>query len=207
MHIIFDFDGTIVDSLPMMIEKFNILSDQFNFRKIQLEDIPVLRNLSSQQLIKHLRIPIYKIPRILFQARKMMNADIPNLYPFENMYQLLYKLHQANITLGILTSNSTENVNLWLEINGMKQFFKFIHCGSHYFGKKRIINKIIKKYAIDKSHAYYIGDDTRDVDAAKKNAIYSIAVTWGFSSEEILIKHHPHYIARHPDDILRICGL
>jgi phosphoglycolate phosphatase-like HAD superfamily hydrolase len=49
--------------------------------------------------------------------------------------------------------------------------------------------------------------ETRDIEAAQSNDIYSIAVTWGFNSEKILLQHQPHYIARKPEDILAICGV
>ena len=62
-------------------------------------------------------------------------------------------------------------------------------------------------YKIDKSKAYYIGDETRDIEAAKKNHIKSIAVTWGYNSETALEKYDPSYIAKTPKDLLTILGL
>jgi phosphoglycolate phosphatase len=106
------------------------------------------------------------------------------------------------ISLGILTSNSLENVAAWLEHNKIQNLFSFIHVESNYFGKKHVLRKIIKAYQIDKSQAFYIGDETRDIKAAKECGIYSIAVTWGFNSEKILSQQQPHYIARKPEDIL-----
>ena len=51
---------------------------------------------------------------------------------------------------------------------------------------------------------FYIGDETRDIDAAKQCGISAVAVTWGFNSEAIIAKHNPHYLVRHPKDILTI---
>ena len=64
--------------------------------------------------------------------------------------------------------------------------------------------KLLKKYKTDKSQTFYIGDETRDIDAAKKNGIYAVAVTWGFNSEKILLQHQPDFIARRPEDLLNI---
>lgn len=207
MHLIFDFDGTIIDSFQVAIEKFNLLSEEFNFRKISSNEISDLKNLSSKELVKYLKIPIYKIPRILFLARKYMNNKILTLAPFENIHDVLKRLYDEKFSLGILTSNSIENVTTWLDMHKMNHFFSFIHAGSNFFGKDRALKRILKKYAINKSEAFYIGDETRDIDAAKKNNIYSMAVTWGFNSEKILLAHQPHYVARKPEDILVICGL
>lgn len=207
MHLIFDFDGTLVDSFDKAIDKFNNLAEELNFRKIHSVEITKLKDLSSQELIKYLQIPMYKLPTVLYKARKHMNSKILTLSPCLNIRKVLQKFHDANFTFGILTSNSAENVTAWLDANEMTQFFNFIHVESNYFGKSRIIKKILKKYGINKSHAYYIGDETRDIDAARKNDIFSIAVTWGFNSEKILLQHQPHYIARRAEDLLKIFDL
>lgn len=206
MNLIFDFDGTLVDSFHTAIEKLNILADEFNFRKIQPNEIADLKDLSSRELIKYLKIPIYHIPKIITLGRKHLNNEMLKLAPFLNIHEVLQQLHNANFSLGILTSNSKENVNAWLKFNKMDHFFNFIHTESNYFGKAAIIKKILKKYTINKQHAFYVGDETRDIDAAKKNDIGSIAVTWGVNSEKILLQHEPHYIARKPEDLLVILG-
>lgn len=203
-YLIFDFDGTLVDSFRIVIEKFNLLADEFNFRKISHDEINALRDLTSKALIKYLKIPIYKIPSVLRSARKYMHSEMQTLLPFKNLPEMLQALHSMKIPLGILTSNSSENVTKWLERNKMQHLFDFIHVEDSYFGKKRILRKILKTYKIDKSQVFYIGDETRDVEAAKKCGVYSVAVTWGFNSEKILSQHQPYYIARKPEDILTI---
>src|SRR5262249_36288276 len=104
-----------------------------------------------------------------------------------------------------LTSNSSENVDQWLRCNNLQNLFHFIHIESSYFGKKRILRRIIKNYHMYCSRTFYVGDETRDIEAAIASNINSIAVTWGFNSEAVLLKHQPHFIARTPEDILAIC--
>ena len=70
--------------------------------------------------------------------------------------------------------------------------------------KKRILRKILKAYKIDKSQAFYIGDETRDIDAAKGSDINSVAVTWGFNSATVLARHQPQFIVQKPEDLLTI---
>jgi phosphoglycolate phosphatase len=207
MHVIFDFDGTIVDSFVNAMTKFNILADEFNFRKLSQDELPGLRDLSSKDLIKYLKIPIYKIPSVLYRARKLMSSEMASLSTFVNLPGVLNAMHNANFSLGILTSNSESNVTQWLEVNKLRQLFGFIHVESNYFGKNRIIKKIIKKYNMNKSQVFYIGDETRDIDAAKQNEIFSVAVTWGFNSEKILLQQSPHHVARKPEDLLATFGL
>lgn len=207
MHLILDFDGTLVDSFSAVIEKFNMLAEEFNFKKICQEESVELRDLNSRQIVKRLQISVYKIPTLMSRARKEMSGEILKLSPFLNIPQVLKVLKNANFSLGILTSNSNENVNAWLSLNKMGDIFDYIYTDSNFLGKSRHIKKIVKKYKLNKSEVFYIGDETRDIDAAKQSGIYAIAVTWGFSSEKILLQHEPHYMAKKPEDLLEIFGL
>lgn len=207
LHLIFDFDGTLVDSFSAVIDKFNMLAEEFKFNKICHEESVELRDLSSRQIIKRFKIPVYKIPSLMSRARKEMSGEIIKLPPFLNIPQVLKVLKNAKFSLGILTSNSHENVNAWLTLNNMSDIFDYIYTDSNFLGKSRHLKKIVKKYKLNKAEAFYIGDETRDIDAAKQSGIYSVAVTWGFSSEKILLQHKPHYMAKKPEDLLTIFRL
>jgi len=206
INLIFDFDGTLVDSFDAVIKKFNSLAEEFNFRYIQDNEISGLKDLTSKELIKYLKIPIYKIPQVLIRARALLRSEIASLPAFVNLQEVIKQLHAMDINLGILTSNSSENVAAWLKSNNMQHLFHFTHNESNYFGKKYILRKIIKTYKMKKSSTFYIGDETRDIEAAKACDINAIAVTWGFNSEKILAQHQPNFMARKPADILNICA-
>lgn len=207
MHLIFDFDGTLIDSFRDATEKFNCLADQFKLRRINANETDLIRDLSSTELIKYLQIPLYKIPKVIFQARKNMRKELLTIAPFTHLTRVLHELYEAGHSLGILTSNSIENVSDWLKHHHIDQLFHFIHSESSYFGKRRILKKILKTYGIPAAQAYYVGDETRDIEAAKQNHMISVAVTWGFNSETVLATYSPHFIAKKPEDLLTICGL
>ena len=204
MYLLLDFDGTLVDSFDCVMEKAILLSEQFNYRKLENGEIEGLRELSSKELIKLLKIPIYKIPSLIQHIRKHLRDEMPNLAPAGSIRPVIEKLYNEKFSLGIITSNSIENVSIWLESHEMRHFFKFIHAESHYFSKRYILNKTIKNYKIDRTKTYYICDETRDIEAATKNKIQSIAVTWGYNSENALLQYKPAFIARHPNDLLKI---
>lgn len=91
-YLIFDFDGTLIDSFHIVIEKFNLLANEFAFRKItDSNQINMLRDLTSTELIKYLKIPIYRIPNILRCVRKYMQNEMKLLPPVINLPEVLKK--------------------------------------------------------------------------------------------------------------------
>ncbi|WP_454782186.1 HAD hydrolase-like protein [Legionella sp. WA2022007384] len=203
-NLIFDFDGTLADSFPIAIEKLTLLANELNLRKIDPSELEILRNLTSKELIRYLKIPFYKLPHIMHRAREHMKKEIPILSTFIELPEVLGELKDLDCTLGIVTSNSLANVSTWLEQHQMQNIFNFIHAESSYFGKRYLLKKAIKSYSMNLDDTFYIGDETRDIEAAKKCHIQSIAVTWGFNSESLLTRYNPTHIARNPQNILTI---
>ena len=204
MYLLFDFDGTLVDSFDCVMKKAMILAEQYHFKFFSPDEIKLLRDLSSKELIKTLNIPIYRLPQLIHHMRRHLRQEMHNLPPTPNIQPVIESLKHAGFSLGILTSNSVENVSIWLESHQMKHCFKFIHNESNYFTKRYLIKKTLKTYHIHKEQTFYIGDETRDIEAAHKNHIQSVAVTWGYNSEKALSKYGPSFIARHPNDLLSI---
>ena len=146
MHLIFDFDGTLVDSFDYVVKQFNRLAEDYKFRKLDPEEINELRQLSSKELIALFNIPRYKLPTILFQARKSLHQNITTLKPFNNIPQIIDILFREGFSLGIVSSNSAENILDWLKHHQMHQYFSFIHAGSSFFGKKRALKNSLSYY-------------------------------------------------------------
>ncbi|MBA2710714.1 MAG: HAD hydrolase-like protein [Tatlockia sp.] len=203
-NLIFDFDGTLVDSFNTVMQKFNLLAEDFKFRKIDEIEIEDIKNMTSNELIKYLKIPLLKLPKVMQKAREIMRNEIPNLAAFENLPEVLDELYNSSCALGIVTSNSLDNVVSWLQNNKIDHLFDFIHSESSYFGKKQSLKKIIRKHRMEPSQTFYIGDETRDVEAALKSGIGSIAVSWGFNSLKALASFKPDFIANKPEDLLII---
>lgn len=203
MHLLFDFDGTLADSFDCVIEKSNLLAQKFSFKTITPKEKEELRDLSSIEVMHFLKIPKYKIPTLIFYMQKELRSSLLEIKPQEGLKPILETLYaDKQYTLGILTSNSIENVNTWLLHNQMQHLFQFIHVEATYFSKSYLIKKTLSKYKIDKSKTLYICDETRDIDAASKNNIPSAAVTWGYNSQKRLAKSKPTWIICKPRDLL-----
>ena len=83
-------------------------------------------------------------------------------------------------------------------------FFDFIYTGKSVFGKSHMINKVIKQRMIGKNDVVYVCDEVRDLEAARKSGIKSIAVTWGYNTKNVLVKENPDFLADTPTELRSI---
>jgi phosphoglycolate phosphatase len=140
----------------------------------------------------------------MFQVKKYLRNEVKHLEPSVDIFSTLQALREGDNTLSILTSNSLENVELWLKKQKMRHFFAYIKAESAFFSKKKSLRQFIKLLKLNPAETFYIGDETRDIEAAKGNQLISIAVSWGFNSEKALIKAKPDYIIHRPQELLMI---
>jgi phosphoglycolate phosphatase len=198
--VIFDFDGTIADTFSTVVEIVNSLSDEFEFEKLGMEEIAAMRHLRAQEVIKIFRISLLKIPSFLVRVKSLLNEQVKFLKPFEGIKESLDELKSNGCRLGILSSNNIEIVQAFLDNNKIDQF-EFVKCEKNIFGKAAILKKIIEEYGFDRENVVYVGDETRDVEAAHKAKIKIVSVDWGFNSVSAIEKLHPEKIISHPREL------
>ena len=202
--IIFDFDGTIADTVEALVSIANSLAVELSFAPITPEEFLLLKNLTSREIFKYSGIPLFKIPFLLKKVKRELKNKIPELKPIQGIPEALLELKENGSRLGIITSNSKGNVKEFLKINNLDNFFEFVHTGVTIFGKTTIINNVLKQKQIKTQEVIYVGDETRDIEASKKAQIKICSVTWGFNSEEALAKEHPDFLIHHPRELVEI---
>lgn len=202
--VIFDFDGTISNTLPIVIDLFH----EWGMVDIKLNDelVEELRGMSAQQVLKAVGIPIRKLPSLITKGRKEFINRLGDAKPFEGMTDVIERLSK-DYTLYIMSSNSEENIRHFLDENKLSKHFKSVYGNVSIFGKTKVMRKIIVDEKLDKDQCWYVGDETRDVEAAHKIKLKIISVTWGYNNKKILSKYNPEYLADTPKDILKVLGV
>lgn len=202
--LIFDFDGTIADSFEVVLQISNQLAKEFGYPVVQPDEIETWRNLSSREIIKRSKISPLRLPFLLRRLQRELNQEICYLQLIPGMKEALLALHQQGTRLGIVTSNSCENVNAFLAIQNLTDIFEFVGSGLSLFGKGRIIQRLIQRHRLQPADVLYVGDETRDIEAARTIGIQVIAVTWGFNTTAALAAENPDYLIHHPQDLLHL---
>jgi phosphoglycolate phosphatase len=199
--VIFDFDGTLADSFPWFLQVVNTVADAYRFKRIEESEIETLRGYDARRLLKHLGIPWWKMPLIANHMHKLSATAGDNIALFEGADRLLRQLSQQGVTLAIVTSNSYATVQRTLGPE-TAALIKYYECSVSLFGKRRRFRKILKASGVPNSETLAIGDEIRDLDAARKVRIPFGAAAWGFTHIEVLKAQAPAEIFGRIDDIV-----
>ena len=202
--LVFDFDGTIADTLGETRKIFNIIAPDYGIREVAEHELDGLRHLSLKELLDHLEIPKRRVPALISRGTSMMRGNITELQLIAGMAEVLIEMRRHVRSFGILTSNATANVDLFLRTHGLRDQFDFISSTSKLTGKAKHLKAILKTFSLRPGELLYIGDELRDVKASQKAGIPIAAVTWGFNSRESLAAAKPEYLFDRPVDFLRL---
>jgi phosphoglycolate phosphatase len=187
---IFDFDGTLADTLPWMRSIFNELAEAHGFRRVESHEFERFRDLEGHALLRELGLPVWKLPRVLGDMRRRMAEHTGELRLFPGMGDVLHRLAKAKIQLAIVSSNSRENVERILGTDNARRVAHF-GCGVSMFGKAAKLRQALRQCSVPPANAIYIGDEIRDAVAAAKAGMAFGAVTWGQHRRQILAEEKP----------------
>ena len=200
---IFDFDGTLTDSLPFLLSVVNKLAERHAFRPIDLDAVPAFRHYSAREMMRHLDLPAWKLPLVARSFMTLMQQN-PQATPlFANVDTVLQQLGRAHIRLALVSSNARGNVEQILGATNIG-LFGHLECGMSIFGKACRIRKILRLTGTPASQAIYIGDQITDLEAARQEGVAFGAVTWGYGSIESLRRHAPDEEFAQFTDLLRL---
>lgn len=198
--VVFDFDGTLADSFAWFLSVINEVADAYSFRRIQEQELTKLRSYDAKGMLEHVGVPMWKIPLLQRHMRRRMTSDIGDIALFPGVAGLLQRLRNQGIALAIVTSNSFINVREVLgRLNaGLIQHYA---CGAPILGKRAKLRKVLHSSGVRHSEAIFIGDEIRDLHAARAEGIDFGAVSWGVNSAESLAEYFPEEIFSNVDEI------
>ena len=199
--IVFDFDGTLADTLDALLSITNKLASEFGYQQITNEQLANLKYLSPIEIIKITKISIWKLPFLMKRVKAVFPDEISNMNLFPGVIELLNTLKSQGYRVGIVSSNSEANIRSLLKQNQIEELFDFI-TGASTFGKGRAIEKILRRYNCPKSDVVYIGDEIRDIQAARSIKIRIVAVGWGFNAPTALIDRQPDLLITKPQALV-----
>ncbi|MDF2377141.1 MAG: HAD-IA family hydrolase [Verrucomicrobiales bacterium] len=204
--LIFDFDGTLANTLETGIGIFNDLAPDYGLKTVALDEARELRKLNTRALLDHLGISRVLAVKLGAHIRKVLHQQMDQVEMIQGTKEAVLELHRAGFRLGVLSSNSAENVRLVLRRFGLLECFSFIEAGVSLFGKSHRILSVLKKESLTPGHAIYVGDETRDMEAARDSKVSGLAVCWGANGREAMETEGPDFCIDHPGELIE-CAL
>jgi phosphoglycolate phosphatase len=197
--VLWDFDGTLADTFSCMASAYNALAARRGLR--QIDDFEAIRGLSPLAFLRTLGISLVRGPSLLAGVLAAVRRDMPNIRLFDGMAVALDALWQGGCRMSVLSSNSRDNILDCLRANGVADRFESIIGYRSIFGKGDSIRRFLKGRIAPGQRAVYVGDEVRDILAARKAGVDIAAVTWGYNTRELLAEHAPDYLIERPEQL------
>ena len=188
--IIFDFDGTLADTFQWFTSIMNQVADKYRFRRVAQDEHMTLRELSARGVMQHLGISMWKMPFISNHVRQLMARDLHRISLFDGVDELLERLSALGVALAVASSNSSHNVHSVLGPKNAALISNY-ECGVSIFSKTGRLKKIIRSSGLARSETLYVGDEIRDLEAARKANIAFGGVSWGYNEAASLAQRSP----------------
>ena len=199
--VIFDLDGTLVDSFPWFLRSINDVADRFGFRRVADEDIEPLRHASTREILARLEVPLWKLPMIGRRMRRLKAEQAAGIALFDGAEAMLRALADAGLRLALVSSDSEANARL--KLGASAALFSDFDCSASLFGKAAKFRRVLRRTGIAPVQTIAVGDETRDIEAARAAGIACGAVTWGYAAPQALRACGPDLVFERIDDIAR----
>lgn len=200
--IIFDFDGTLVDTKEMIERAIRASLGKYGY-KITKEFLDLLGNWPIKETLEHIISNRKNIEKVAedFILRKNKNFREAKLI---KEIIALKSLKQRKIILSNNLSSFIKKVLKNLKID----FFDEIYGADKFHNKEEKFKKIIKKYKIKASQVIYIGDRPIDIKLAQKIGCISVAISHkaSWSTRKKLLNEKPDYLISNLTHLIKIVG-
>ena len=196
--VIFDMDGTLIDSAPSLAYAINHMLKELNREPITLDRVRDFIGKGSEILVKRALLNRVDIDDIKISEQEFKNAHkiLLDFYGknlnaktslFPNTKETLEEL-QKNYKIALVTNKPHQFVSEILKHFKIDNYFDYILGATDKIAKKPAPDMLLescKHFNIEPKYAVMVGDSSNDILAAKSANIDIIAVTYGYSNEDI----------------------
>ena len=210
--VIFDLDGTLLNTLQDLTNSTNFALKYFNYPQRTIEEV---RNFVGNGVAM-------LIERAIPNGRKNENFDKcleifkqnysenmnNNTKPYDGILELLKNLREKNYKIAVVSNK----FDLAVKDLCKKYFPNLIdiaageneQCGIRKKPAPDTVNQVLKDLKLKNTQAIYVGDSEVDIQTAQNSKMKSIIVDWGFRDRKFLYEHGAEVIVSNPSEILDI---
>ena len=206
-HVLFDLDGTLADTLPLIEYAYDALFSAHPGLGRAGADAMKLLGLPLNDLLAELA-PGANVPKLAEEYMRYYRSRHDELlrgYP--GVLETLSSLVKEGIVVGVVTSKVRETTERALRELGLLDFMDTIVTAEDVECHKPLPDPILaamKNLGCEPGATLYVGDSPFDVRAARAAGVAAAAVTWGAFADQDLAAEFPQYVVREPSELLSI---
>ena len=205
--IIFDWDGTLMDSIGLIVESMHIAGEAHGFRTTD-QAVKDIIGLSLMHGIEILYPQASEAQKLAIQ-QSYAEYYIPNSHrtpfftPIENM---LLTLKQQDKQLAVATGKKRKGLDRVLEASASRHYFTITRCADESGSNPdpQMLRDILDYTKQPISQAVFIGDSIYDIQMANRLGMTSIAVNYGTASSSELAAEQPTYQVDTPQELVAL---
>jgi len=207
--VVFDLDGTVVDSVELIVVSFQHAIREVLGREISWEDAIawVGRPLREQMEF----FSPERADELVESYREFNHREHDRMLTlYEGMQQLLEGLRSAGVKVGLVTSKSRFTTQMAFDLTGIEEYFDASVCADEASGNKPSPAPILAclgQLGVAPGGAAYVGDSPADIHAAMSAGVASIAVSWGVFPVEKLEAEKPDLVVHTIPELAQVLGI
>lgn len=186
--IIFDFDGTLADTLPLSFGAFREVAQRHLGRDYSDAEIMALFGPSEVGIFQQIAGDRWQACLDDFLAiYERDHADLVTLFP--GIPELLADLIDRGIPVGIVTGKGPDSAAISLRLLELEQHFDVVESGSPAGSvKPEAIRRIVQRWNVDPGAVAYVGDAPNDVSEARNAGVVPLAAAWATTADRAALE-------------------
>ena len=194
--LIFDFDGTLADTLPHLINCVQKCIDKYNLRQFTKEDVHEYNGGVLGNILKEFGAKEEQVPEIEKYFASIFLDNIADICLYDNVSQTLKDLKQKGYTLAVATNRGRETIIPLLKSLGIISEFEIIISESDVENKKPnpdMINLILNKLNYSENETLVLGDTKFDILMSQNANCKSCYVCYDTKLDNDIVKLNPDF--------------
>jgi HAD superfamily hydrolase (TIGR01509 family) len=201
--VLFDFDGTLVDTLPLSFFAFQTVFSKYDDRAVSTEELVAMFGPTEDEIIaRNLRVKEKVGEAIADYYRIYREGHESQVEVSEDMLKLLKYLQLQDIRIGVITGKSRKAYQLSAEALHLSHFFDVVFTGDDVEKPKpdpEGIHAALAILGISKDEAVFVGDSNADIQAGKAADMRTYGVQWLSTYQSAHFEKEPDFIFTHID--------
>lgn len=203
---IIDFDGTIADTIPHIVNSIKKTIDKFNLKKLKYDDILKFNGAVLENVLLELGAQKEQLPEIKQYYRNVFSNNIEDIKAYPNVVETIKILKKQGNKIIVASNRGKESLNKLLKYLGLSNYLDLVISESDVVNKKPAPDMIYlakEKLNIKNEEIFIIGDTKFDIKMGKNANCKTIGISYS-KQFSIFDEQKPNFIITNFKDLLDI---